>query len=97
MDSKKYPKATFIGIIEKFDPKNIDDLTTEYQIKGKIYIHGKSKNIRVNALIRKAPKEDIEFLSDFTINTDDFDIKIPYLVSNKISKNVTIHVNCLLQ
>ncbi len=97
LESKKYPKATFLGIIEKFDPKKMDDVTKEYQVKGKIYIHGKSKNIRVNAQIRKATKETIEFLSYFSVNTDDFDIKIPYLVSNKISKTVNIHVNCLLQ
>lgn len=97
MESKKYPKATFKGIIEKFNLKNSTTTAKEYQIKGKIYIHGKSKNMRVNAQINKTIKGAIEFRSVFSINTDDFDIEIPFLVRNKISKNVTVKVFSELQ
>jgi hypothetical protein len=36
-------KATFKGLIEKFDLKNIAPNATEYYIEGKITMHGKSK------------------------------------------------------
>tara|TARA_R110000868_G_scaffold36900_4_gene130504 strand:- start:9015 stop:9554 length:540 start_codon:yes stop_codon:yes gene_type:complete len=96
LESKKYPKATFKGVIEKFEIKNIDFNEKIYYISGKINIHGKSKNIRVSAKIKKADK-GIEIQSNFTLNTDDFNIDIPYIVRNKISKKVTVTVYSVLQ
>jgi hypothetical protein len=43
MESRRYPKATFKGLIEKFDLKNISSDAKLYYIKGKITMHGKSK------------------------------------------------------
>jgi hypothetical protein len=96
LESKKYPKATFKGVIEKFEIKNIDSTETIYHINGKINIHGKSKNIRVPAKIRKVDKRII-LQSNFTLNTDDFNIEIPYIVRTKISKKVNVSVYSVLQ
>jgi hypothetical protein len=96
LESRKYPKATFKGIIEKFELKNVTETATDYQIKGKIYIHGKSKNIRVLAKIKKT-SAGIEILSNFPLNTDDFKIEIPSIVISKVSKNVNVETKCILQ
>lgn len=96
LESKKYPKATFKGIIEKFEIKNIDYNERVYYLTGKINIHGKSKNIRVPAKIKKVDK-GLELQSNFTLNTDDFNIDIPYIVRNKISKKVTVALFSVLQ
>lgn len=96
LESDRYPKATFKGLIEKFDLKDIGLTPKEYYIKGKITIHGESKNIRVIAKIKKA-KKGIELTSNFTLNTDDFDIEIPFIVRSKISKKVTVAVYSNLQ
>jgi hypothetical protein len=95
MESKKYPKATFKGLIEKFDLKNITPVAKEYYIKGKISMHGKSKNIRVPAKIKKVP-DGIQLISNFTLNSDDYNIEIPYIVRSKISKNVKVTVKAVL-
>jgi hypothetical protein len=95
MESKKYPKATFKGLIEKFDLKNIAPNATEYYIEGKITMHGKSKNIRVLAKIKKVAA-GIELISNFTLNSDDYNIEIPYIVRSKISKNVNVKVKAVL-
>lgn len=95
MESKKYPKATFKGLIEKFDLKNIVPNATEYYIEGKITMHGKSKNIRVLAKIKKVAA-GIELISNFTLNSDDYNIEIPYIVRSKISKNVNVKVKAVL-
>ena len=95
MESKKYPKATFKGLIEKFDLKNIAADATEYYIEGKITMHGKSKNIRVLAKIKKVAA-GIELISNFTLNSDDYNIEIPYIVRSKISKNVNVKVKAVL-
>jgi hypothetical protein len=91
LESDRYSKAIFKGLIEKFDLKDIGPSFTDYYIKGKITIHGKSKNIRVPAKIKKT-KKGIELKSNFFLNTDDFNIEIPFIVSSKISKKVTVAV-----
>ena len=97
MESKKYPKATFKGEIEKFDLKKINETSANYFIKGKINMHGVSKNIRVPATITKNSKNAIVIQSKFSLNTDDFKIEIPFIVRSKISKTVNVDVNCTLQ
>lgn len=96
LESKKYPKATFKGLIEKFDINDIDSIEKVHYINGKINIHGKSKNIRVSAKMKKINK-GLEFQSTFILNTDDFNIEIPYIVRNKISKQVIVSVHSVLQ
>tara|TARA_R110000851_G_scaffold319475_1_gene483922 strand:+ start:404 stop:940 length:537 start_codon:yes stop_codon:yes gene_type:complete len=95
MESKKYPKATFKGLIEKFDLKNITPVAKGYYIKGKLSMHGKSKNIRVPAKIKKVAN-GIQLISNFTLKSDDYNIEIPYIVRSKISKNVKVRVKAVL-
>lgn len=96
MESRKYPKATFKGFIEKFNIKDISYNPKDYYIKGKINMHGESKNIRVLAQIKKTNR-GIELKSNFALNTDDFDIEIPFIVRSKISKNVNVMVTAVFQ
>jgi len=91
MESSKYPKATFKGLIEKFDLKNIASQPTEYYINGKINLHGETKNIRVPATIKKVTN-GIEIISNFNLNTDDYKIEIPYIIRSKVSKSVKVSV-----
>lgn len=95
LESKKYPKATFKGIIEKFDIINLDTTDNIYYINGKLTIHGKSKNIRVSSKIKKMENQ-VKIHSTFTLNTDDFNIEIPFIVRNKISKTVSVTVDSVL-
>lgn len=88
LESDRYPKATFIGRIDKLDYKSLSNQPTEYQIKGIIRIHGKSKPIACKALILKVNK-GMEINTTFVLNTDDFNIEIPSIVASKISKQVT--------
>lgn len=96
LESHRYPKAIFKGLIEKFDLKNIDANTKEYEIKGKLTIHGKSKKIMIHGTIKKIG-EAIELISNFPINTDDFGIEVPSIVRGKIAKNVNTQLYCILE
>ncbi len=95
LESKKYPKASFKGEIENFKLEAIDTVEKVYYLNGKINIHGKAKSIRVAAKIKKV-SNGLALHSIFTLNTDDFDISIPYIVKNKISKKVTVTVLSVL-
>lgn len=92
VESDKFPKATFKGKIEGFDFSKITTTSREYTIKGVIEIHGKIKNINVKAKINKKDNALI-INSNFDLNTDDFDIEIPSIVSKKVSKKVTVELD----
>lgn len=96
MESHRYPKATFKGIIEKFDLNNINSTANQYKIRGKITMHGKSKRIIVIGTIKKVD-QGIELISNFPLNTDDFKIEIPFIIRCKISKNVNTQLHYVLQ
>jgi hypothetical protein len=96
MESDRYSKAIFKGIIEKFDMKNINEIEKDYQIKGRIEIHGEAKAITVLAKIKRV-KDGIQINSSFTLNTEDFKIEIPSIVIAKVSKIVNTELECVLQ
>lgn len=96
MESNRFPKAVFKGKIEKFDLKNLNSESSQYLITGKITIRGRTKKIVINGTLKKVDK-GIELYSTFPLNTDDFNIEIPFIVRSKISKNVNTQIICVLQ
>jgi len=96
MESNRYPKAVFKGKIEKFDLKDINDVEKQYQIKGKLNLRGKSKDIVVNALIKRVP-EGIQVISDFPIAVSDFNINIPNTISGKIAKTANTELTGIVR
>ncbi|MFN3754276.1 YceI family protein [Flavobacterium sp.] len=89
VESDKFPKATFKGKIDGFDATKLTATAKDYTIKGKLELHGKSKDITITAKIKKTDA-GVELDSNFTLNTDDFDIEIPSVVSKKVSKKVAV-------
>jgi hypothetical protein len=85
LESNRYPRAVFKGKIEKFDLKDINEIEKPYQIKGKLIVRGKTKEIMVNALIKKVG-DGIQIISDFPIVVSDFNIQIPKEIASKIAK-----------
>jgi hypothetical protein len=96
VESDKYPKATFKGKIENFDFSKIDKTGKSYTIRGTLELHGKSKEISINATIKKVDS-GIEIKSDFVLNSDDFNIEIPSVVSKKVSKKVNVSLHFILK
>lgn len=96
IESSKFPKATFKGKMEGFDVSKLTTTSKEYTLKGKLELHGKSKDIVTVAKVRKIGA-DIEVKTNFAVNVSDFDIEIPSVVSKKVAKKVTIDCNFLLK
>jgi hypothetical protein len=96
VESDKYPKATFKGKIDNFDLNKLTASGKDYTIKGKLELHGKTKDITIIAKIKKTDN-GIEIDSNFTINTDDFDIEIPSVVSKKLTKKVAVNLDFTLK
>jgi len=96
IESTKYPKATFKGKVYGFDMSILSETNRDFSIKGILELHGKSKEITIPAKIKKTA-DGIELVSDFSVNSDDFDIQIPKVVSSKVSKKVNISLDCILK
>ncbi|WP_300567584.1 YceI family protein [Flavobacterium sp.] len=96
IESDKFPKATFKGKIDNFDLDKITTQNQEFTIKGKMELHGKSKDITVIAKIKKV-KEALQITSNFALNPEDFDIQIPTIVKAKVAKKVDVRLDFTLQ
>jgi len=96
IESVKYPKATFKGKIENFDISKVINTVQNYTLKGKLELHGKTKDIFVIAKIRKT-NDGLEISSDFAVNNSDFAIEIPSIVGKKISEKVNVSLDFLLK
>jgi hypothetical protein len=94
LESDKYPKSTFKGKITNIDKVNFQkNGTYPVTVKGTLEIHGVKKEIETPGIF-KVNAEDISSTANFTILLEDYQIAIPSLVKDKISKTVKISVNC---
>jgi YceI-like domain len=96
LESNHYPKAIFIGRIQGFNWNIIGNSPKEFNIKGKLEIHGKRKEITSSIIIRKV-NDNLELLSNFNIDLNDFNIKIPKILSLKIAETVNIETSYMLK
>ncbi len=87
VESYKYPKATFKGMIVNFNEIFEDDFETE--IKGILLVHGKEKEISTMAKVTKK-KEILLISGQFIVEVADFDIKIPAIVANNIARTIEV-------
>lgn len=96
MESSSFPKATFSGKIVNFTMDQLRPNEKEFRIKGTLTIRGISKNIELKSQIKRQ-ENSISITSNFTAIPEDFGIKIPKIVRNKIAKKVDITFNFILK
>ena len=90
MDSKTYPKATFRGNLKGFQLSKIAE-EKKYPLSGTLTIRGVSKQINTIAIFTQ--KNNTLYLNaNFSITPEDFNIKIPAIVSKKIAKKIMINL-----
>lgn len=94
MESTKYPKAEFKGTINDLSKvKFTTDGTYSVTVKGKLTMHGVTKEVSVpGTIVVKAGK--VSAISTFNVLLADYNITIPKLVENNISKSIEIKVDC---
>lgn len=97
MESDKFPKASYKGIIENIAKIDISK-NGEYNVTsaGKLTIHGETKEVKhLGKLVVRDGK--ISLQSTFSVLLSDYKIAIPSAVKDKISKEIKINVNCNLE
>lgn len=96
MESDKHPKATFTGTIEGFNINIIGTTPKEFKLDGILKLHGKSKKISSIAILSKS-SDGLELTTEFNVNSKEFNIKIPEILSMKVAETVNIKTEFLLQ
>jgi len=93
VESDKFPKATFKGkITDMSKVKFTTDGSYTVPVSGQLSLHGETKDLSTTATIT-VKAGAVSGHTEFTISLDDYKIKIPALVKDKISKTVKIVVN----
>ena len=95
MESSIYPAATYKGkIIEDVDFGK--DGNYEIRTKGKLNIHGveQERIIKVSLTIKK---NKLMAKSSFTVLLTDHNIKIPRVVTDKLSPEIKVTIDAVLQ
>ena len=88
LESDKFPKASFSGIIEE---KNESIVAT-----GTLKIHGESNKVEVTGSLEKT-KNNVIINATFVIELTDYKIKIPKVVMYNIAEEIEVTVNAELK
>lgn len=93
VESDKYPKAVFMGNIQKINDLTLNkDGVYTVQVSGSLTIHGVTKPQHAQAVFT-IKDGAISASSGMTIVIADYNIRIPALVADKIGKSVKIVIN----
>lgn len=94
MESSIFPEASYTGkIIEDIDYHK--DGTYTVRTKGKLKIHGVEQEQIIKAVIT-IKGNTITITSGFMMLLADYNIKIPRIVSNKLSSQIAVSVKAML-
>jgi polyisoprenoid-binding protein YceI len=97
LESEKYPKSTFKGMVS-------DNVTIKYgvngtypvNVKGKLTMHGVTKEVSVPGKIIIAGNKAV-LSADFNVLLEDYGIKVPANNASQIAKSIKVTVDCSLQ
>lgn len=93
IESDKYPKAVFVGSIKNPGEIKLDkDGVYKVQVSGTLTLHGITRPQNADAVFTIKGGE-VSAVSNFNITIADYNIKIPSLVADKVSKTVKVVVN----
>lgn len=93
VESDKFPKATYAGKIQNLSAVKIkQDGSYPVKITGRLTMHGITKEQAADAVIT-VKGGSISAVSELTVTLQDYNVQIPSLVAEKISKTVKITVN----
>jgi len=96
LESDKYPRAVFSGNVQQNEKINYsNDGMYMVTVKGSLMIHNVSRDIEAQGkiiIVNSIPR----LIAEFNVSLEVYNITIPALVANKISKTVKIAVDCNL-
>jgi YceI-like domain len=95
METEKYPKATFQGVLSDFSLTNTASQTVT--AKGKMTIHGVTKDVQITGTFLAGTDGRIKLNAAFVVALKDYNIKIPKLLWENIAEEVKVAIDFTLQ
>lgn len=96
VESDKYPKAEFRGTLVNNDAVNYGkDGTYTTTAKGQLTIHGIAKALEAPVTL-SVQNGKVNVATTFTVSLTDYQISIPSIVKDKVSKTVKVTMDALL-
>lgn len=89
MESEKYPKASFSGVLQNFDGSLSG--VQNVKAKGKLTIHGVTREVEISGTAEVGNK--ITLKSKFPVKLADYKVEIPQLVFKNIAETVDVTVD----
>ena len=98
VESHKYPKATFAGSIEDIDKIDLSKAGSyNVTVSGKLSIHGVTQTVSSKGTLKIGDDKTLTANSTFTINLEDYKVKIPKMYIDNISESIEIKVKVKLK
>jgi polyisoprenoid-binding protein YceI len=92
VESDRFPKATFSGVVVNFQPILLQQVGAQsVQVDGEMTIHGVKRKIRVPGTLELKDNQ-LLIRSKFSVAPADYNIEIPALVRENIAKSVEVTV-----
>lgn len=96
VESSKYPKATFTGTITNLNEVTLSkDGVYHATVTGQFTLHGVTKDMTTYGVITVSGG-NLKVNAGFTLTLADFNITVPSMVSDKVSKEAKILVDATL-
>ena len=97
IESSKFPKSEFKGQVVNNPEINYGkDGKYPARVKGKLTLHGETRDVETNGTIEvKGGKVNADAV--FTVALADYNVEIPKVVKDNISKTINITVDCTLE
>jgi hypothetical protein len=97
VESDKYPKADFKGLVENISALNLSkDGRYLVNVTGMLTMHGRTNRVEAKGTL-EVNNGKISASATFPVVLKDYDITVPGLVADKVSKTATIMVDCTLE
>jgi polyisoprenoid-binding protein YceI len=90
MESDKYPKSTFQGKVEGFNPSA--EGLQQLKAVGKLTIHGQTQEVAIPGTLEKI-KDKLQMKAKFIVKLVDYKIEIPQLLWQNIAEQVEVTVD----
>ena len=97
LESTRYPKANFQGQITNLSSVDFSKAGTyPVTVSGNLYLHGINRKITQKGTL-KINGATIKASAQFRITLEDFNIKVPVILKDKIAKTVLVDVSVNFQ
>jgi len=92
MESDKFPKSSFKGKVINFDATK----SGMYDLEGELTIHGVTKKVKIKMTF-SANGTKLDATGNFSVKVQDYKIKVPSMLKNKLSDTVLVSIKFNLE